>query len=270
MNTRKPAVAGRFYPSQPERLQAELGKLFEACPPAQVQDAWGIMLPHAAYAYSGAVAAQTVAAVTIPEAVLLLGPNHTGLGVPYSLMGEGAWQIPGGTVEIDRELAAVLREGCKYLQDDASAHMYEHSIEVQLPLLYYRRSNFRMVPVVINDFYVKHFRAVGEAVARVIAACGKKVLIVASSDMSHYVPQTVIQQTDAPALAAVLERNPESLVQIVREKNVSMCGVAPVAVMLFAANALGARQARLVDYRTSGDAGGDCASVVGYAGIIVS
>ncbi len=221
--------------------------------------------------YSGAVAAKTIAAITLPETVLLLGPNHTGRGEAFSIMTEGAWQTPFGQAEIDMRLAKKLLARSRLLREDASAHQDEHSLEVQVPLLQYFKSEVKIIPIAISADDLTQLQVLGNELATVVreAQAEDSVLLAASSDMTHYEPQKQAKAKDQQAIAAILDLNEEDLFKRIAKFDISMCGYAPVAVMLAAAKALGARKGELVSYQTSGDVSGDFSSVVGYAGIII-
>ena len=268
-NIRKPAVAGQFYPGTAQELNARLKKFID--PQAEQKRVIGCMLPHAGYIYSGAVAGATVSRVEVPEKVILLGPNHTGYGTALSVMNAGAWQTPLGEVPIDAKLADELLGASELLQADELAHAYEHSLEVELPFLQFRRKDFSIVPIAIAAPELTALKAVGKAIGKTTARKNLKgsVLMVASSDMSHYEPQEKAEQKDRLAIEAILALDEDALFSRIREYDITMCGYMPVAVMLSAAKELGATKAELVRYQTSGDASGDYSSVVGYAGIIV-
>lgn len=264
---RKPAVAGQFYPGTAQALRKEIGSLVST--QAKKVDAIACMLPHAGYMYSGKVAAQTVSAVNIKEKIVLFGPNHTGYGAPYSIMAEGVWQTPLGEVKIDPVLAKKILAGSKYLQADEQAHLYEHSLEVELPFLQYFRSSFEIVPIVFLSDDLPALRAVGKDVAAALMDIKDDSMIVASSDMTHYESQAEASAKDHEAIKAILDLDEEKLFKQVKSLKISMCGYAPAIAMISAAKALGAKSAELIKYQTSADVTADMNSVVGYAGIII-
>lgn len=261
---RESAVAGRFYPAEPARLAADVARLLASDEPAR--PAIGVVAPHAGYVYSGAIAGAVYARVEVPSRAIVLCPNHTGFGRPVSLWPDGAWRTPLGDVPVDPELVASLSTS-PLVEADRAAHRYEHALEVQLPFLQARRKDVSIAPLCLGPLPLDACRALGEVVAD--AARGG-ALVVASSDMSHYVPADEAARLDRHAIDRVLALDPEGLHRTVRREAITMCGVIPVTVMLFAALALGAREARLVRYGNSGETSGDLDSVVGYAGIIVS
>jgi len=264
---RTAAVAGQFYPRDQEGLLKAVGKLVDAT--VLKQEARCVVMPHAGYLYSGPVAGKTISHVNVKDTVLILGPNHTGLGLPYSIISEGAWETPLGEVKIDSVLAKLMLQGSEFIKIDENAHMFEHSIEVELPFLQYFNKDLSIVPMVISDFNLQYFKSVGEEIARAIKQHAKPTLIVASTDMTHYQPHDIAKNKDAQAIEAILKLDVEGLRKTIKQLNVSMCGFAPVAVAIYACSALGAKKAELIDYKTSGDITGDYSNVVGYAGIII-
>ncbi|MDD2679963.1 MAG: AmmeMemoRadiSam system protein B [Candidatus Omnitrophica bacterium] len=267
---RQAQVAGQFYPAQGKAIKEQISGFINGN--EQKTDALACVLPHAGYQYSGRVAAQTVSRIKIKDKVILLGPNHTGLGALYSIMAEGVWQTPLGQVNIDAQLAGSILAGSKYLEEDSLAHAQEHSLEVELPLLQYFKDNFEIVPIAFMSDDLTVLKKIGEEIAGVIKSAGlkDKILLVASSDLTHYEPQGEAEAKDKKAIEAILELNPDKLMRQVKYFNISMCGYAPLIAMLAAANSLGAKSARLVKYQTSGEATGDKSAVVGYAGIIIN
>ncbi len=265
---RTPAVAGRFYPRQAGELQREIHQFSSGLEIERVH-AIGCIAPHAGYVYSGHVAGAVYAHIEIPKSCIVLCPNHTGMGVPLSIMTKAAWQTPLGTVPVDVELGAQLLESCRLLQEDSAAHRGEHAVEVQLPFLQARCPEVKLVPIVLGTSNFEQLRALGEALGDAIAASSEEILIVASSDMNHYESDAITRVKDHKAIDRVLALDPRGLWEVVMNEDVSMCGFGPAVSMLTAAKKLGATSATLVKYATSGDISGDRDQVVGYAGMIV-
>ncbi|NQS99926.1 MAG: AmmeMemoRadiSam system protein B [Candidatus Omnitrophica bacterium] len=264
---RKPQVAGQFYPANASRLKQQLQKLLD-----RQEDkvaALGLVSPHAGYVFSGAVAAGCFSQVELTETVVILGPNHTGLGKPFSIMTEGIWQMPLGKVEVDTVLAKRILQGSKYLDSDTQAHAFEHSIEVQLPFLQFFLTRVKIVPIVLSTADLATYNEIGNAIAKALTETEHMSLIVASSDMSHYEPQQTAKTNDFLAIEAILKLDEEELLKRVKESNITMCGSGPIACMIHAVKKLGAKSGRLIKYMTSGDVTGDFSSVVGYAGIMI-
>jgi len=265
---RQPAVAGQFYPGAPEALKKLIEKLTKKS--AVKKKVFGIVSPHAGLAYSGQVAGDVYSRIKLPGTIIVIGPNHTGRGRPFSLVKKGSWATPLGQVEIDEDFSGRLLKASRFLQDDLTAHSFEHSIEVQLPFLQFFKAGFKFVPIMLSHSDLAIYREIGNNIADCVRDLKKDVLIVASSDMTHYEEQKIAQAKDREAINAILELNEEKLLKKIDEFDISMCGYAPVAVMLAAVKKLGAKTAELVKYQTSGETTGDYSAVVGYAGIIVS
>lgn len=265
---REPVVAGQFYPASPRDLSRLVDGL--VTPEAEKGPAIGIVAPHAGLIYSGRVAGSVYSGIDLPKTIILIGPNHTGLGRPVSIMSSGSWRIPTGELNINEEIGRRLKEKCALIEEDSTAHMMEHSLEVQLPFIIHFSEHVSIVPIIMMTDSLDVCREVGEAAADVIKESGQPVLIVASSDMSHYEADAVARRKDNIAVQKVLDMDPEGLYATVIKEHISMCGIIPVATMLYAAKKLGARNSRLVKYMTSGETSGDYEQVVGYAGIIVS
>ena len=268
---RRPAVAGRFYPGNPEDLRAEAQAYLSQSKSnnqAAVQ-AIGCIAPHAGYVYSGHVAGAVFARLEIPERCVVLCPNHTGMGRALAILSEGAWETPLGEVPVDEELAGALKRQFPALHEDAAAHRAEHAIEVELPFLQLRQPKLQIVPIALGTGQFEVLEALGVALAEVVAAQAAAVLIVASSDMNHYESDAVTRVKDHRAIERILTLDPRGLFDVVTQQNISMCGFGPAVVMLTAARQLGAKSAELVKYATSGDISGDRNAVVGYAGVVV-
>ncbi len=272
---RRPAVAGRFYPANAQRLRAEVETFITppATPGPDVAEAKiaaiGCIAPHAGYVYSGAVAGALYRRLRLPRRCVILCPNHTGQGEPLAIMSEGAWHTPLGDAPIDEEIATELKAATPLLIEDPEAHQYEHALEVQLPFLQILRPDFRFVPIAVGTSNFESLNALGEAMAAVLAELAEPVLIVASSDMNHYENDAITRTKDRRAIEQVLALDPRGLYETVRQGQISMCGYAPATIMLTAARKLGATKAELIRYATSGDVSGDRDTVVGYAGIAV-
>jgi AmmeMemoRadiSam system protein B len=274
---RHPAVAGHFYQGTPEALRKQVQGFI--IPGAKRVRALGILAPHAGLLYSGAVAGAVYSSIELPDTFILIGPNHTGLGASVSLMASGRWETPLGTVDIDEPLAAAILEKSKQIHEDTLAHLREHSLEVQLPFIQYFKHTFMIVPLQILDTRLETCLEVGRAIAAAIQERGAqgaereserhRVLIVASSDMSHYERAVTAKEKDSKAIHQILNLDPQGLYRTVRDYGITMCGYGPAVVMLAACNTLGASHAELVKYANSGDVSGDYEQVVGYAGIVI-
>jgi len=268
---RHPAVAGRFYPGDPEDLRAEArGYLTQVGSTNQAPvRALGCIAPHAGYMYSGHVAGAVFARVEVPRRCIVLCPNHTGVGRALAMMSDGGWQTPLGDVPIDAALAGALKQRFPALQEDSTAHRAEHAAEVELPFLLLRQPELRFVPIALGTGQFEILDQLGRALADVVAAQSDPILIVASSDMNHYESDAVTRVKDHRAIERILTLDPRGLFDVVTQQDISMCGFGPAVAMLTAARQLGATAAELVKYATSGDVSGDRDLVVGYAGVVV-
>jgi len=219
--------------------------------------------------YSGAVAAHAYYKLALdgkPDVVFLFGPNHGGYGSGLAVMNDGFWRTPLGDVEIDSESANQVVRESSIVDVDDSAHRLEHSIEVQLPFLQYLYgSKFKIVPICFLMQDLSSAREVGEAVAKVLA--GKNGVIIASSDMTHYEPQESVERKDTMALEAVEAMDEAKFYSVIGANRVSACGYGPIGALITAAKILGAKEAKLLCHKTSGDVTGDYSSVVGYAAV---
>ena len=263
---RNPAVAGRFYPADKPGLDRMLARIVPVRPRRR---AVAVVVPHAGYVYSGAIAGDTYASSVIPDRVVVLCPNHTGRGARAALFAAGRWQMPGGALPVDAELAARLLSETS-LEVDTSAHEYEHAVEVQLPFLQHANQNVRITPICLSALPLDECVTLGEAMARVIGSLDEAILIVVSTDMSHYLAAHDAERLDRLALAPLLSLDAEQLYRTVRARDISMCGYVPATVGAVACRALGARSAELIRYGHSGHVSGDFDRVVGYAGLLVA
>ena len=216
------------------------------------------------------MAGKTYRSVRLPGRVVILCPNHTGLGEAIAINVEGHWESPIGRVPVDASLArAVLAPG-PVARADRAAHDREHSLEVQLPFLQYLVEEVTLVPICVGTQNLQALLGLGRGIASAVQQDGGDILLIISSDMSHYVPAAVAKTQDHKAIERIVALDPEGLHRVVLQENISMCGVAPAVAGLEAARRLGAREARLVAYGHSGETTGDLRSVVGYAGVAVT
>ena len=267
MMIRPPAVAGRFYTADARELAHQIDGF---CSNGKEKiAARGCVVPHAGYMYSGAVAGAVYSLLHIPSKFILLGPRHFPRGEPMAILTEGSWQTPFGEAQIDSALAGEILRGCPQLRVDAVAHEREHSLEVQLPFLQRLVEDLRFVPIVLGTDNYNAIENLGDALARTILAQSEPVLIIASSDMNHYEDDALTRVKDKLAIDRMLALDPRGLYDTVRSEGITMCGYAATVAMLVALQKLGAKEAKLVCYATSGDVTGDRDEVVGYAGIIL-
>jgi len=264
---REAAVAGQFYPGWPAELRETIK--FMTAGEGVKAEAIGVVCPHAGYIYSGPVAGAVFSALKFPATFILIGPNHRGMGKPFSLMKDGIWKTPLGETPVNTELAQAILKESTYLEPDHLAHRYEHSLEVQLPFLQYFKPDITIVPIILSHADASVYQEIGLSIARAEQKTGMDVIILASSDMTHYEPHDSATSKDRQAIAAILDLDADELVRRIAKYDITMCGYAPVISLITAARELGAKKAELVKYQTSGDTSGDYSSVVGYAGIII-
>ncbi|NTU51289.1 MAG: AmmeMemoRadiSam system protein B [Candidatus Aminicenantes bacterium] len=266
---RKAFVSGQFYPGGRERLRETIEAMID--PAAARKKAIAIVSPHAGYVYSGPVAGAVFSSTVLPDVFVILGPAHREIDSLFAIQTEGSWQTPLGESPIEPDLAGRILAGCPLVEENAPAHLWEHSLEVQLPFIQYFREAAAIVPLCVShEAGYAELESLGRALAGAVRGFGKETLIVASTDMSHYVSQKTAENKDRMAIDKVLALDPRGLFETVVSERISMCGFQPTAAALVAALGLGAKKAELVRYATSGDASGDYSQVVGYAGIRVS
>ena len=275
---RRPTQAGAFYEGDVDTLKIQIENCFlqEFSPKKRPKvnrngprEIIGLVCPHAGYMFSGSVAANAyyeLASDGAPDTVVIMGPNHTGYGSALAVVNEGFWRTPLGDVEIDGETANRIVQETRIVDVDELAHRFEHSIEVQLPFLQYLYgSEFKFVPICFQMQDLSSAVEVGKALVEVLA--NKNAVVIASSDMTHYEPQGNAAAKDMAALKAVEAMDEKRFYSIIEKQNVTACGYGPIAALITAAKGLGAKEAKLLCYKTSGDTTGDYSSVVGYAAV---
>jgi len=269
---RLPSVAGQFYAGDERSLRAQIEQCFTGkLGPGKIpkmgpgkRQVLGGVAPHAGYIYSGMVAAHTYAQIVedgFPRTFVIIGPNHTGRGSGIAVASED-WETPLGVVKIDKDLAKAIRRDL--VDEDDEAHRFEHSIEVQLPFLQYFSNTFQFVPVCMGFQDLDTALSVGHTIAKAIV--GKDVVVIASTDMSHYVSPMLAKKKDGMALEAIKNMDSKALYDAVRDENISMCGYGPV-IATMAACAGG--KATVLKYANSGDVH-QMAQVVGYASVVIA
>jgi AmmeMemoRadiSam system protein B len=269
LDVRQPAVSGRFYPGRADELRADVRRFLGGEPERPGQRHVGVVVPHAGYVYSGAIAGKVFADTAVPRRVVVLAPNHTGRGARVAVWSRGAFALPGDQVPVDEELCARLLDTGVGFVVDHEAHRYEHALEVELPFVRARRPDALVTPVILGGLDGAECVALGRTLAEAVDAIGDEVLVVASSDMSHYLPDDVTRRIDRRAIEPMLACDAERLYDVVEREDISMCGVLPATTMLAYARARGAHKGTLLAYGTSAEAFGDTDRVVGYAGITI-
>ncbi|MEM1546649.1 MAG: MEMO1 family protein [Candidatus Methanomethylicia archaeon] len=275
---RFPAVAGSFYSNNKSDLVNQIESCFKSkIGPGAIPEVnkdgkrkiIGIVSPHAGYMYSGPVAAHGFSALAIdgkPETFVIIGPNHTGYGSGISIMINGIWRTPLGDVEIDYEVSKLITEKSNIIDIDDEAHIYEHSVEVQIPFLQYIYGNgFKIVPIVMMLQGLKESIEIGKVLGEICK--NKNIVIIASSDFTHYESYQTAYRKDEEAIKTILELNQEAFYNTINTLNISVCGPGPIMTLITAVKAIGPSRAILLKYANSGDVTGDYSSVVGYASI---
>src|SRR5579883_156112 len=257
---RPPAVAGHFYTANPNRLRHEIQQYTSYS--GEKVAASGCIAPHAGYMYSGHVAGAVYGRLQMPSRFVILCPNHTGEGEPLAIMTEGRWQTPLGDVAIDRDLALDLTRRFPALAEDHRSQKYEHALEVQLPFLQVLAPEFKFVPITVGVGRYEYLYMLGDAIGRALLDTSDRIVVIASSDMNHYEPDSITREKDRKAIDRILALDPAGLHEVLAHEHSTMCGYGPTIAMLVAVKMLGASSAELVKYATSGDISGDLASVV--------
>jgi MEMO1 family protein len=236
---------------------------------SQKVNVFSAICPHAGYIFSGKTALKTLEQIHIPDSVIVIGPNHTGYGPPLSIMTIGEWEIPGAILPINQKLAVSLKQSSNYLTMDTSAQIYEHSIEVILPMLYYFNHNISLVPIIMGNYTTIYWEDLENALIQASSQDNNSFLVIASTDMSHFVSRKEANQKDELAFQKIQSLDASGLMEVVRSENISMCGSGPVAASISYSKKKGAKQAKLIDYTDSGYITEDLDQVVSYAGFIV-
>jgi AmmeMemoRadiSam system protein B len=263
---REAAVAGYFYPGKKEELIQMLNFLIPKT--EDKKDAKGILVPHAGYIYSGDVAGKVYGSIKLPETFIILSPNHTGKGHDISIMNAGIWNTPLGDAIINTELANKIIDNYNEIKVDPKAHEREHAGEVQLPFIQFLKSDFSFVPICIKELEYEILNKIALAIWNAIEEFRKNVLLIASSDMTHFQPATIAEKMDQMAIEQMMQLKPRKLYQTVLENNISMCGFIPAVIMIIALKKMNCTKGELIAYSNSGEKTGDYDDVVSYAGMI--
>ena len=278
MQIRTPAVAGTFYPKTKQELESSIKECFlhklgpgRMFPTESEEKVIGVICPHAGYMYSGPVATNSFYAISSqrPDLVIIIGPNHWGIGKDVAAMKDGAWETPLGTVEVDSKAAEEISKESDAIDLDFASHSRDHSLEVQVPMLQEIYSHkFKILPIILIDQTLKTARELGRAIAKI--ARNRKAVVVGSSDFTHYEENSFAHKQDGLLIEPILRMDVEKFYSVLVERQVSACGFGAMASTMTACKELGATKAELASYATSGDVTGDKSSVVGYASIVFS
>jgi AmmeMemoRadiSam system protein B len=271
---RESVVSGQFYPDRKDELENMIKSCFEhkygpgIQPIKSSEKVFGIICPHAGYVYSGPIACHSYKAVSLqnPDLVIIIGPNHFGVGKNAATMIDAKWQTPLGTVQVDTEAAQELVKKSKFIEIDNYSHSQDHSLEVQVPMLQSILSNeFQIVPIILLAQDLSTARDVGNAVSEI--AKKKNSIIVGSSDFTHYEENSFAHHQDKALIEPILEMDVEGFYHVLKERRVTACGFGAIASTIIACQNLGATKGKLLRYATSGDVSGNTESVVGYGAI---
>jgi MEMO1 family protein len=276
MRIRTPAVAGMFYPKEKSKLEQSInhsissqygvGKLDQ-----DSSKIYGAICPHAGYMYSGPVATHSFDRIANQdfELVVILGPNHWGIGCNIATLKDCSWETPLGPVEVDSDAASQINEISRIIEIDYFSHTRDHSIEVQVPMLvqFYKKP-FKILPIILNDQDYEYAQEIGSAIAKL--AKTKRIIIIGSSDFTHYEENEYAHKQDKALIEPILKLDVEKFYKVLNERRISACGYGAIASTMIACKELGATQGKLLQYATSGDVAGDKSSVVGYASIVFS
>lgn len=275
MQIRTPAVAGMFYSGEKKELKKSINDCFlhkfgpgKIPPSNNKKKIFGVICPHAGYAYSGPIACHSFYEISsnLPELFIIVGPNHWGIGSSVATMKDSKWQTPLGEVEVDSETAEEISNITKIIEVDNFSHSREHSLEVQIPILQEISKKFRILPIVLINQSKEVAIQIGTAIANI--ARKKKVMIIGSSDFTHYEPNEFAHEQDAALIEPILKLDVDRFYDVLNKKDISACGYGAIASTMIACKELGATKGELLKYATSGDITGDTSSVVGYGSII--
>ena len=278
MQVRTPAVAGMFYPKSNQEVKSSIKNCFlhkygpgKLPPSHENKQIIGAICPHAGYEYSGPIAANSYYTISSqkPELVIIIGPNHWGIGRDVAAMKEGLWRTPLGDIEVDTDSAIEINNICKLVELDFFSHTRDHCLEVQLPMLQEIFSHkFKILPLILIDQRYETAKEVGKAIAKISKM--KKTIILGSSDFTHYEPNDLAYSQDKSLIETIVDLDVDKFYYILQEKKISACGFGAIASTMIACRELGATKGTLIRYATSGDMTGDKSSVVGYASIVFS
>ncbi len=262
---RKSILAGSWYPADPDILRRDIEKYIRNVPDQELEgDIVSIIVPHAGYTYSGQVAAYAYKLIQGKnyDAVIIVGPSHRVAFRVISIYSQGAFETPLDVTPIDERIAAEMKHINKIIVDYPAAHAQEHSLEIQLPFLQSVLGRFSFIPLIMGDQSAAICRELASVISQV--AEGRRILIVASSDLSHFHNYQKAKELDEIVLKEIKNDNAEGLLNDLAHGKTEACGGGPVAVAMLAASQLGAHRSQLLKYANSGDVTGDKESVVGY------
>ncbi|NHI03976.1 putative phosphomevalonate decarboxylase [Candidatus Nitrosotalea sp. TS] len=278
MQIRTPAVAGMFYPKTQQELRSTIKDCFlhnfgpgKLPPLPDGKNIIGVICPHAGYMYSGPIAAYSYYAISSlkPDLVIIIGPNHWGIGCNIAAMKDGLWRTPLGDVEVDTDAAVEINKATKNIELDFFSHTRDHSLEVQIPMLQEIYSHkFKILPIILIDQSYSAATNIGTSISKI--AKNRKTVVIGSSDFTHYEENEFAHKQDKSLIEPILEMDVNEFYNILQKNQISACGYGAIASTIIACKELGATRGTLEKYATSGDVTGERSSVVGYASIIFS
>ncbi len=279
MQVRTPAVAGMFYPKTSQELKSSIRNCFlhkygpsALSPSTYDEKIMGAICPHAGYEYSGPIAANSYYAISSqrPELVIIIGPNHWGVGRDVATMKEGVWRTPIGDIEVDTDSAIQINKISKMIEFDVFSHTRDHCLEVQLPMLQETFSyKFKILPIILIDQSYHTAIEIGESIAMITKI--KNAVIIGSSDFTHYESNNFAHEQDKSLIDTIVNLDVDAFYDTLQEKKISACGYGAIASTMIACKKLGATKGTLIRYATSGDiTESNKDSVVGYASIVFS
>ena len=288
---RLPIAAGKFYEADSKKLKERIKECFlsnlgpGSLPEKKSEKHFSAIAPHAGYVYSGAAAAHVYKKIGEIEGIstfVIIGTNHTGLGTPVSIFPEGKWKTPLGEAKIDAELAGEIAKNSKFAQFDIESHLYEHSIEVQLPFLQFLFEKIKIVPIVFRrDKLPEEAEDLADAIEISAKKLKRKIFVIASSDFTHYgdaydfLPfsgsneeiKKRVYELDKKAISQIINLDEKKFLKYVYENKLTICGFAPITAAIFYAKKH-VKKGKLLKYYCSGDVSGNYKNCVGYASIL--
>lgn len=266
---RRSVIAGSWYPGDPSILQRDIAAYLSHIPDINIEsDIMGFVAPHAGYIYSGQVAAHAFKAIQgrSYDTVILIGPSHRVAFSGVSIYSRGAYETPLGEIPVDEHFAQILIKGSKLISDLPAAHAQEHSLEIQLPFLQVVLGRFTLVPLVMGDQSAETCRELACLIHQ--ASKDRNIIIVGSSDLSHFHDYTKAKELDGIALGHIRNFDAQGLLDSLDQNKAEACGGGPIAVTMLTSKKKGARHSQVLSYANSGDVTGDKRSVVGYASAV--
>ncbi len=266
---RESIVSGSFYSSDPKALKEQINQYLDHVPDYGIDNIVSIICPHAGYVYSGQVAAYSYKQID-PKAyslVIVIAPSHSEYFDFVSIYDGDAYRTPLGIVEVNKEKSKMLAKSSDSIFLSTAGHGQEHSLEVQIPFLQIVLGDFDMIPIVIGDQSKNNIKELAEAISGVFK--NENILIVASTDLSHYHPYGLAVDLDSAVEKYINAFDADGLMDDFAERNLEMCGGGPVASAMLASKKMGADTTRVLKYQNSGDVSGDKSAVVGYLSAVI-